>query len=88
MTLEKSKATYQKGFHMVHCWDKLKETMLWRVGYAAYQEAVKNGTSIVVVDGEDGKLGQNALPRCPRGHKSTKANFSREASTLASSQAL
>jgi hypothetical protein len=88
MTLEKSKATHHKGFHMVHCLDKLKETMLWRVGYAAYQEAVKNGTSIVVVDGEDDKLGQNALPPCPRGHKSTKANFSREASTLASSQAL
>jgi hypothetical protein len=88
MTLEKSKATHQKGFHMVHCWDKLKETMLWRVGYAAYQEAVKNGTTTVVLDDEDDEPGQNALPPCPRGHKSTKANFSREASTLASSQTL
>jgi hypothetical protein len=52
---------------MVHCWDKLKEAMKWRVGYEAYQEAIKNGTTTVVVDGEDGESGQNALPPRPRG---------------------
>jgi hypothetical protein len=86
--LEKFKATHKKGFHMVHCWDKLKEAMKWIVSYAAYQEAIKNGTTTVVVDVEDDEPGHNALPPRPQGHKFTKADLAREALALALSHAL
>jgi hypothetical protein len=39
---------------MVYCWEKLEEALKWKVGYAAYHEAIKNGTCTLVVDGEDG----------------------------------
>jgi hypothetical protein len=56
---------------MVHCWEKLKEAMKWSVSYAAYQEEEKNGTSTVVVDGEDDASVQNALPPRPRSQNSS-----------------
>jgi hypothetical protein len=37
----------------------------------------------LVVDDEDDEPGQKALPPHPRGHKATKADLTREASTLA-----
>jgi hypothetical protein len=52
----------------------------WKIGYAAYNEVIKNGTTTVVVDGEDDAPGQNALPPRPRGHKSTKADLARSRS--------
>ncbi|KAK1644416.1 hypothetical protein QYE76_062221 [Lolium multiflorum] len=89
MALEKFKTTHKKqGFYMVHCWDKLKEAAKWMVVYAAYHEAVKNGTATLVIDGEDEDSGQKALPPRPRGHKATKAGLTREASALALSQTL
>ena len=40
-----------KGFHMVHCWQQLKEANKWKLSYASYQEAVRNGTAKVLIDG-------------------------------------
>jgi hypothetical protein len=55
--LEYFKAKWNKCFHMVHCWNKLKEAPKWKIGYAAYKEALKNGTSVVLIDGEDNAPG-------------------------------
>jgi hypothetical protein len=77
--LEKFKTIHKKGFRMDHCWEKMKEASKWRVGYATYHEAVKNGTATLVVNGEDDDPGQNALPPHPRSHKASKADLSREA---------
>jgi hypothetical protein len=66
----------------------MKEASKWRVNYAAYHETVKNGTATLVVDNEEDGPGQNALPSRPRSHKATKADLSREASTLELRQAL
>ena len=46
------RAKEKKGFHMVHCWEKLKEANKWRLSYASYKEAIKNGTAKDIVDGE------------------------------------
>ncbi|KAK1693037.1 hypothetical protein QYE76_009734 [Lolium multiflorum] len=62
---------HKKGFHMVHCWDKLKDAEKWKTSFAAYNEALKNGTT-VNLDGEDDDQGRQALPPRPRGHKATK----------------
>jgi hypothetical protein len=43
---------------------------------------------MLVVDDEDDEPGQKALPPRPRGHKATKADLAREASSLAFSQTL
>nr|XP_051208285.1 uncharacterized protein LOC127325530 [Lolium perenne] len=80
--LEKFRATHKKGFHMVHCWDVLKNANKWMTSYAAYNEAVRNGTAINL-DGEDDDQGRPALPPRPRGHKATKADLQREARALA-----
>jgi hypothetical protein len=50
---------------MVHSWEKLKDTLKWRISYAAYNEAIKNGTATLIVDGEDDEPGQKALPPRP-----------------------
>lgn len=73
---------------MVNCWELVKEAPKWRVGFAAYQEAIKNGTASLVIDGEDDDPGQKTLPPLPRGHKATKADLAREASTLTFSHIL
>nr|XP_051202675.1 uncharacterized protein LOC127316318 [Lolium perenne] len=80
--LEKFRATHKKGFHMVHCWNVLKDANKWMTSYAAYNEAVRNGTAINL-DGEDDDQGRPALPSRPRGHKATKADLQREAQALA-----
>jgi hypothetical protein len=51
---------------------------------------VKNGTPGVTmtIDGEDKVPCHNAMPSHPRGHKSTKADLSREASAIALSETL
>jgi hypothetical protein len=53
MALERFDSTHKKGFYMGHFWEKLKEAMKWRVGYEAYKESVKNGTTTMVVDDKD-----------------------------------
>jgi hypothetical protein len=58
------------------------------VGLAAYNEALKNGTAAILVDGDDDSHGQNALPSRSRGYNFTKANLARQASTLALSKTL
>jgi hypothetical protein len=65
---------------MVHCREKPKDAMKWRVGYEAYKEAIKNGTTMVVVDGKDGAPGPNARPPHHWGQKSTKTDLAWEAS--------
>ncbi|XP_071679820.1 uncharacterized protein [Lolium perenne] len=50
--LQKFRATHKKGFHMVHCWELLKDNSKWMISFAAYNEAVRNGTAINL-DGED-----------------------------------
>jgi hypothetical protein len=55
---------------MVNCWNKLNEAPKWKIGYAAYMEALKNGTAMT--DVEDDAPGQNALPSRQSGKKSTK----------------
>jgi hypothetical protein len=59
----------------------------WKLGYASYNEAVKNGTTTVVVDGED-DAPDNALPPRPRGHKSTKDDLAHKVSDLPLSETL
>ncbi|KAK1660770.1 hypothetical protein QYE76_048929 [Lolium multiflorum] len=86
--LEKFKATHKKGFHMVHCWDKRKSTQKWQTSFAAYDEAVKNVTTPVVVDDEDDDHGRQALLPRPRGHKATKTDLAWEAAVLAFTQSL
>jgi hypothetical protein len=75
---------------MVHCWNALKEGPKWRLGVVAYMANVKNGTPGVTmtIDGEDKVPCHNAMPSHPRGHKSTKADLSREASSIALSETL
>jgi hypothetical protein len=51
-------------------------------------DTLKNGTTTVLVHGEDYAPGQNALPSRPRGQKSTNADLVREASALALSERL
>ncbi|KAK1603245.1 hypothetical protein QYE76_000006, partial [Lolium multiflorum] len=53
--LEYFKAKHKKGYHMVHCWNALKEAHKWRLGYAAYMDIVNNGTTrvTVAIDGVD-----------------------------------
>ncbi|KAK1631584.1 hypothetical protein QYE76_005899 [Lolium multiflorum] len=58
------RATHKKGFHMVHCWDVLKNANKWMTSYAAYNEAVRNGTAINL-DGEDDDQGRPALSPRP-----------------------
>jgi hypothetical protein len=79
---------HKKGFNMVHSWDKLKEAPKWKVGYAAYHEAVKNEIAALVVDGEENDHGQKALPPRPWIHKAMKADLAQEAAALALSRAL
>ena len=33
--LEKFRATHKKGYHMVHCWDLLKNNNKWMTSFAA-----------------------------------------------------
>jgi hypothetical protein len=54
----------------------------------AYNEAVKNGRTTLIVDSEDDEPGQKALAPRPRGHKVTKADLAPEASALMLSQTL
>jgi hypothetical protein len=56
--------------------------------YETYHEAVKSWTTMLVVDSKDDDPRQKALPPCSLGHKYTKADLAREASTLALSQTL
>jgi hypothetical protein len=65
----------------------LKDAEKWRTSFAAYDEAVKNGTA-VNLDGEDDDHGRQALPPRPRGHKATKADLAREAQAIAFTQSL
>ena len=73
---------------MVHCWEKLKEANKWKLSYASYKEAVRNGTAKDIVDGEEKAPGENAHVRRPRGQKATKADLAREASAMAMAEAL
>ena len=73
---------------MVHCWQKLKEASKWKLSYASYKEAVKNGKAKDLVDGEDEAPCENAHVRRPRGQKASKANLAREASAMAMADAL
>ena len=73
---------------MVHCWQKLKEASKWKLSYASYKEAVKNGKAKDLVDGEDEAPGENAHVRRPRGQKASKADLAREASAFAMANAL
>jgi hypothetical protein len=52
---------------------------MWNMGYAAYKEALNNGTIAVLVDGKADAPGRNALPSHPRDQKSTKADPARQA---------
>ncbi|KAK1602805.1 hypothetical protein QYE76_037780 [Lolium multiflorum] len=65
------------------------EAPKWR-RIAAYMANVKNGTPGVTmtIDGEEEVPSHNAMPSHPRGHKSTKADLSREASSIALSETL
>lgn len=85
--LEKFRATHKKGFHMVHCWDVLKNSNKWMTSFASYNEAVRNVTAINL-DGEDDDQGRPALPPRPRGHKATKADLVREAQAIAFTQSM
>ncbi|KAK1663499.1 hypothetical protein QYE76_051658 [Lolium multiflorum] len=85
--LERFNAVHKKGYHMVHCWDKLKDAQQWKTSFAAYDEAMKNGTA-VNLDGEDDDHGRQALPPRPRGHKATKADLARAAQAIAFTQSL
>jgi hypothetical protein len=73
---------------MVHCWEKLKDAPKWRISYVSYNEAVRNGTSMLVVEGEDDEPRNKALPPHPRGHKATKDDLAREVLALPLSQTL
>jgi hypothetical protein len=44
--LERFKAVHKKGYHMVHCWEKLKDAQKWKTSFAAYDEVEKNGTAV------------------------------------------
>ncbi|XP_051215878.2 uncharacterized protein [Lolium perenne] len=85
--LEKFRATHKKGFHMVHCWDVLKNANKWMTSFASYNEAVRNGTAINL-DDEDDDQGRPSLPPRPRGHKATKADLVREAQAIAFTQSM
>jgi hypothetical protein len=85
--LQKFRATHKKGFHMVHCWELLKDNSKWMISFAAYNEAVRNGTA-VNLDGEDDDQGRPVLPPRPRGHKATKADLVREAQAIAFTQSM
>ncbi|KAK1699490.1 hypothetical protein QYE76_016187 [Lolium multiflorum] len=85
--LEKFRVTHKKGFHMVHCWDVLKDAEKWKTSFASNNEAVRNGTA-VNLDGEDDDQGCPALPPRPRGHKATKADLARKAQAIAFTQSM
>ncbi|KAK1589989.1 hypothetical protein QYE76_017865 [Lolium multiflorum] len=85
--LERFTAVHKKGYHMVHCWEKLKDAEKWKTSFAAYDAAVKNGTA-VNLDGEDDDHGRQALPPRPRGNKATKADLAREAQAIAFTQSM
>jgi hypothetical protein len=53
----------------------------WKVGYAAYQEAVKNVTATLVIDDKDDDSWQKALPPRPWGHKPIKVDLARQEET-------
>ena len=85
--LEKFRATHKKCYHMVHCWDLLKNNNKWMTSFAAYNEAVRNGTA-VNLDGEDDDQGRPVLPPRPRGHKATKADLVRKAHAISFTQSM
>ncbi|KAK1687152.1 hypothetical protein QYE76_048000 [Lolium multiflorum] len=83
--LERFNAVHKKSYHMIHCWDKYAQK--WKTSFAAYDEAVKNGTA-VNLDGEYDDHDRQARPPRPRGHKATKADLAREAEAIAFTQSL
>ena len=66
----------------------MKEANKWKLSYASYKEAVRNGTAKDIVDGEEKAPGENAHVRRPRGQKATKGDLAREASAMAMAEAL
>ena len=54
--MERFKVVHKMGYHMVDCWEKLKDAQKWKTSFAAYDEAVKNGIA-VNLDGEDNDHG-------------------------------
>jgi hypothetical protein len=49
------KTSWEKDYHMVHCWRTVKNAPKWRFGYEAYKINIKNGGADVAValDGKD-----------------------------------
>jgi hypothetical protein len=62
--LDYFKATWKKGYHMVHCWRTVKNAPKWRLGYKTYNMSIKNGGADVVValDGEE--EARETMPFC------------------------
>jgi hypothetical protein len=77
-------ANENKSYNLVHCWTELKDRCKWELGYLLYKKNLKNGggNDSVVIDLEEEGSTNGALPKLPRGHKTSMADLKRDASTL------